>query len=221
MKVIITGTTGMVGKGVLLECLENSLISEVLVINRAPLNLKNAKLKEVILKDFSFLENIKDKLVGYDAMFHCMGVSAIRLSEEKYNQVTFEITKTLCDILYENNPLMVFNYVSGSGTDSSEKGKIMWARIKGKTENYILQKKFKNAYMFRPGIIIPEKGIKSRTKWYNMAYVVLNPFFGILKKSKNITTTSKLGVAMINSLCKGYKITHLENKEINELAELD
>ena len=113
---------------------------------------------------------------------------------------------------------MVFNYVSGTGTDSSEKGNSMWARVKGKTENYILNKGFKDAYAFRPGVIIPEKGIKSRTNWYNVIYIFLTPFFGLMKKSKNITTTTKIGLAMVNSLYHTQTLKHLENKDINVLA---
>ena len=217
-KVIITGSTGMVGKGVLLECLESPHIDKVLVINRSTLSMQHPKLEEVLLKDFMLIESVSDTLKGYDACFHCMGVSAVGLSEEKYAHITYEMSKSLADTLYKLNPKMTFIYVSGTGTDSSEKGRSMWARVKGKTENYILNQGFRDAYMFRPGAIIPEKGIKSRTGWYNAAYVIMRPFFGWMKKSKKITTTTKIGHAMIQTLItpSDQKIVH--NPEINDLA---
>ncbi|WP_420551643.1 NAD-dependent epimerase/dehydratase family protein [Tenacibaculum aiptasiae] len=218
-RVIITGSTGMVGKGVLLECLDDVNIEKVLVINRSTLNIQHSKLEEVLLKDFSQLTSIKDKLIGYDACFFCMGISSVGMNEEKYTQITFNIVKVFADVLHKINPNMVFNYVSGAGTDSSENGSSMWARVKGKTENYIFNKGFKDAYAFRPGAIIPEKGIKSRTNWYSIIYILLTPFFGLMKKSKNITTTTKIGLAMINSLHHTQTLKHLENKDINVLAE--
>ena len=147
-----------------------------------------------------------------------MGVSVVGLSESQYTQLTYEVSTSLADTLYHINPNLSFIYVSGTGTDSSEESRSMWARIKGKTENYILNKGFKNAYMFRPGAIIPEKGIKSRTGWYNLFYTVLRPFFGWMKKSRRITTTTKIGRAMINITQLGYQQQYLENVDINELA---
>ena len=218
-KVIITGATGMVGKGVLLECLDSQKIDKVLVINRNSLNLQHPKLEELLLKDFAQIASFREQLQGYDACFYCMGVSVLGLNEETYTNITYDITKTFADVLLKGNPDMMFNYVSGAGTDSSEKGKSMWARVKGKTENYILSLGFKDAYAFRPGGIIPERGIKSRTGWYNAFYTVMRPFFGLLKKSKNITTTTKIGKAMINSLFYSSSLKHLENRDINALAE--
>lgn len=219
MKVIITGSTGMVGKGVLLECIDSSKISEVLVVNRNSLGMQHPKLKEILLKDFNQVASIAHYLKGYDACFYCMGVSAVGMNEEKYTNIAFNMTKAFADVLITLNPNLVFNFVSGAGTDSSEKGNSMWARVKGKTENYILNLGFKDAYAFRPGAIIPEKGIKSRTGWYNTIYVILRPFFGMLRKSKNVTTTTKIGLAMINSIVHSQQSKHLENKEINTLAE--
>lgn len=217
MKVIITGSTGMVGKGILLECLEHSNITQVLIINRNSLAIEHPKLKEVLLKDFMQMNTLKGDLKGYDACFHCMGISAVGLSEEKYAEITYDMTMALVDVLYELNPKMTFNYVSGTGTDSSEKGRTMWARVKGKTENMILKKGFADAYMFRPGVIVPEKGIKSRTGWYNAAYVVMRPFFGMMKKSKNITTTTRIGQAMIKTLTHPIDLKILHNPDINQL----
>lgn len=217
--VIITGSTGMVGKAVLLEALEDERIEKVLIINRNPLGLSHPKLQEIILKDFAKVETIEENLSNYDACFYCMGVSVIGLNEEKYTEITFSITKAFAELLYKLNPEMVFNYVSGTGTDSSEKGSSMWARVKGKTENMVLNQGFKDAYAFRPGVILPEKGIKSKTGWYNFFYVISRPIFPFLKRSKNITTSTKLGKAMINTLFYPVDLKHLENKDINQLAE--
>ena len=217
-KVIITGATGMVGKGVLLECLDSPLITHVLLVNRSPIGMTHPKLAEVLLNDFTQIDTLKSQLQGYDACFFCMGVSSIGMNEDTFTRLTFDTAKAFADTLYEQNPKMVFTYVSGTGTDSSEKGSVMWARVKGKTENWILNKGFKDAYMFRPGVILPEKGIQSKTGWYNFFYVVFRPFFPLLKKSKNITSTTKVGLAMINTLVKPCDKKHLENADINVLA---
>ena len=218
-KVIITGATGMVGKGVLLECLDHPEIDRVLAVNRRSLEMEHPKLKELILSDFTKLAAHSEELSGYDGCFFCMGVSVVGLNETKYTAITFDITKVFADVLFDLNPNTVFNYVSGTGTDSTEKGRSMWARVKGRTENYVLNKGFKDAYAFRPGMIIPERGIKSSTGWYNAVYVIMRPFFGGLKKLKNVTTTTKIGLAMINSLKINQELKHLENKDINVLAE--
>lgn len=220
MNVIITGTTGMVGKSVLLECLDHPQIEKILVINRRSINMKDPKLVEIIHSNFHDLSLIKEQLKSYDACFFCMGVSSVGMNEETYNKLTFDITKHFADVLFEINPEMVFNYVSGTGTDSSEKGNVMWARVKGRTENYILNKGFKAAFMFRPGIIIPEKGIRSSTNWYQYFYNIMTPFFPILKKMSSITTTTKLGKAMINTVLKGYNKKHLENIDINKISNM-
>ncbi|MGI9550999.1 MAG: NAD-dependent epimerase/dehydratase family protein [Aurantibacter sp.] len=219
MKVIITGATGMVGKGVLLECLDSPKIAQVLVVNRNSLEMQHPKLEEILLSDFTQIASVSDKLVGYDACFFCMGVSAVGMGEEKYTAITYDTVKAFADVLINSNKEMVFNYVSGAGTDSSEKGRSMWARVKGRAENMVLNKGFNDAYAFRPGMIIPEKGIKSRTGWYNAIYVVMSPFFSMLKKSKNITTTTKIGLAMINTLFHPVDLKHLENQDINLLSE--
>ncbi|WP_430813507.1 NAD-dependent epimerase/dehydratase family protein [Carboxylicivirga sp. RSCT41] len=218
MKVIITGSTGMVGKGALLECLDNQEVSEVLVINRNSIGMDHPKLKELIHKDFRDFTAIKEQLADYDACFHCMGISALGLNEEQYTGITYTMTKELADTLYALNPSMVFSYVSGTGTDSSEKGRVMWARVKGKTENMILNMGFKDAYAFRPGAILPEKGIKSRTNWYNAFYVIFRPLFPLMRKMKSVTTTTKLGQALINVSIKPSNKKILENVDINRLV---
>ena len=219
MNVIITGTSGMVGKGVLLECLANKMIKSVLIINRSSIGLKHSKLKEIILKNFTKIATISNDLEKYDACFFCMGTSSVGMNVKDYTSITFDITKVFVDTLYNLNHNMVFNYVSGSGTDSSEKSKTMWARVKGKTENYILNKGFKDAYMFRPGVIIPGKGIKPKTQWYRIVYTILSPFFWFLKKSRTIPTTTKVGLAMIHTLFHSQSLKHLENKDIILLAD--
>lgn len=210
----------MVGKSVLLECLDHKKVEKILVINRKPLKMKHPKVVELLISDFDNITQYQDSLRDYDACFFCMGISSIGLNESTYTGVTYGITKAFADTLFKLNKKMVFNYVSGTNTDSSEKGNSMWARVKGKTENYILNKGFKDAYMFRPGAIVPEKGIKSNTVWYNVLYVLARPFFPLMKKSKNITTTTKLGVAMINTVLKPTDLKHLENVDINRYAEL-
>ncbi|WP_186758099.1 NAD-dependent epimerase/dehydratase family protein [Echinicola salinicaeni] len=219
IKAIITGSTGMVGKAVLLECLENEKVGIVLIINRHPVGVQHPKLIEIILENFEELPSVKDDLKGYNACYHCLGISALGMNEKNYYKITYNITKELADILYEHNSNLIFNYVSGVGTDSSEKGKIMWARVKGKTENMILNKGFKDAYSFRPGFIVPEKGVKSRTKLYNLLYLLFKPSFPVLKKSSSITTTTKIGKAMINVSLFPMNKKILTNKDINALAK--
>ena len=218
IKAIITGASGMVGKGVLIECLESSDVESVLIINRKPLAITHPKLTEVLLSNFTKFDTIASELKGYNACFHCMGVSSIGKGEEEFNRFTYTMTKSLVDTLAAISTNLVFNYVSGTGTDSSEKGKIMWARVKGKTENMIFHTGFKDAYAFRPGAIIPEKGIKSKTSWYNAAYVILKPLFPFFKKMDSITTSSRLGLAMINSVLHPQENKFLENTDINKLA---
>ena len=215
-KVIITGTTGMIGKGVLYECLDHPEITEVLVINRTSLGMQHAKLKEVLHKDFSDLCAIKETLQGYDACYFCLGVSVVGMNEEKYTNLTYNLTTHFAETVI--NPNMTFIYVSGTGTDSTEQGRTMWARVKGRTENALLAMPFKKSYMFRPGMIIPLKGIKSGTGWYNAIYTILRPFFPLFLRSSNITDTTRIGIAMINVLLNGSDKTHLENKDINALA---
>ena len=220
MNVIITGSTGMVGKGVLLECLEDIRVKKVLVLNRNPIDIQHTKLTEVLVKDFNDFESIKEQLNNYDACFFCLGISSVGMKEKDFAEITVNITVNLAKVLFEINPEMVFNYVSGTGTDSTEKGRIMWARVKGKTENIILNMGFKDAYAFRPGLILPERGIKSRTKLYRAVYIIMRPIFPLLRKMKTITTTSRVGKAMINSVLYPQNLKHLENKDINKLTNV-
>lgn len=209
----------MVGKGVLLECVDDPRITDILLINRNPVAITHPKVTEVIHRDFSEFSSIADRLKGYDACFHCMGVSSAGMSEEQYTVLTFGVTKALADVLYATNPQMVMNFVSGQGSDSSEQGNTMWARVKGRTENTILNTGFKDAYAFQPGVIVPERGIKSRTNWYQLFYTITRPLFPLFKRLKSVTTTTAIGKAMINSCFHPQESKRLEVAEINSLAE--
>lgn len=220
-KVIITGATGMVGKGILLECLDHLQIEEVLVIGRNPIGMTHPKLKELLHTDFSDFSGVKDQLAGYDACFFSLGISAAGLKESEYKRITYDFTMALARVLFKLNPGMTFNYVSGQGTDSSERGRMMWARVKGKTENDLLKLGFKQAYMFRPGMIIPLRGIKSRTKSYQFVY---DYFMWLVKLTKaispnSVVNTTQIGRAMINSMLRGYDKPILTPREIIVLSQ--
>lgn len=220
IKAIITGSTGMVGKGILLECLENPNVESVLVINRNPIGIKHEKLKEIIHKDFYNLDSIKSKLEGYNACYFSLGISSVGMSEEDYIKITYDLTMNFAKNLLEKNKDLTFCFVSGAGTDSSEKGKIMWARVKGKAENAILKMPFKNSYAFRPAYIQPIGEVKSKTGLYNFGIQVAKHLYPILKVIfPNHTTTSQaIGKAMINVVQKGYENRVIESKDINILA---
>ncbi|MEQ8471728.1 MAG: NAD-dependent epimerase/dehydratase family protein [Marinoscillum sp.] len=217
--VLITGATGMIGKGTLLECIDHPDIQSITLINRSPIDVDDKKIKEIILKDFLDIEGVRDQLGSLDACFHCMGVTAVRMNEDTYSKLTYEVTKKLVDVCFDINPKMTFNYVSGQGTDSSEQGRQMWARVKGKAENYLLAKGFAKAYAFRPGFIIPEKGIQSRTRLYNSVYRIMRPIFGPLKKLNSITTTTRIGKVMIKTINMPQTTKYLENPAINDLSK--
>ena len=219
MQVLITGATGMVGRSVLFECLEDKSVEKVYLLSRKSIDVNHPKMSEILISDFEHLTKEDFNGVSFDACFHCMGISSVGQSEASFSKVTFDATKVLMDVIYEINPAMVVTYVSGVGTDTSEKGKVMWARVKGKTENYILNKGFKRSYMFRPGMILPEKGIKSRTFLYQFFYVILRPFFPLFRISKNVTSTTKLGKAMIKLVSNPYSSNYIENKDINRIAD--
>ncbi|GFZ78790.1 epimerase [Aquaticitalea lipolytica] len=218
MRVIITGSTGMVGKGVLLECIDDARVENILLINRSSITMSHPKIKEIIHKDFTDFSTIQNEFASYDACFHCMGVSSAGISEEVYYKLTYTISEALVNTIYDANPNMLFTYVSGAGTDSSEQSNTMWARVKGKTENMILNKGFKDAYAFRPGAILPERGVKSKTKLYNLFYSITKPIFPLLKRMKSVTTTSRIGQAMINLYNNPQSLKHLEGADINKVV---
>jgi len=216
IKTIITGTTGMVGEGVLHECLNHPDVESVLVINRKSCNVQHPKLKEIVHDDFYDLTKIENQLSSYNACFFCLGTTSIGKSEEKYTKITFNLTEAFADTLIRLNPEMVFCYISGVGTDSTEKGKVMWARVKGRTENYLL-KFFTKAYMFRPGIILPTKGLKNTLTLYKL-FSLLIPLVKLLFP-KYACTLKEIGIAMINTVTKGYNKDVLEVRDIKILAQ--
>jgi uncharacterized protein YbjT (DUF2867 family) len=221
MRVIITGATGMVGKGVLLECLGHENISEVLCISRRSLNMDHPKLKELIHDDFSEFASVAGKLKGYDAAFLCMGVSSAGMSEADYSRLTYDFTLSLAKVLHTNNPNLVLTYVSGQSTDSTEKGRVMWARVKGKTENDLIKMGFKGAYMYRPGAIIPLRGIKSSTKLYQFMYDYFMWFVKLMKFlfPKSVVNTTQIGLSMINIVELGYEKNIIDPADIQKLSE--
>jgi len=216
IKAIITGATGMVGEGVLYECLNHPDVESVLVVNRRTINMDHTKLKEIIHNDFYDFRSIEDQLKGYNACFFCLGTTSVGKKKEVYKKITFDITKALADVLFKLNPDATFCYISGSGTDSSEKGKLMWARVKGRTENYILNLGFRQAFAFRPAIIQPTKGLKNTLT----PYKILSPFLPLVRTifPKYICSLKEIGIAMINSVTKGYDKNVLEVEDIKILA---
>ena len=220
MKVILFGSTGMIGQGVLFETLKDTRIASVLVINRQTVGITHPKLTEIIHSDFYDLKPIKEQLSGYDTCLFCLGVSSVGMNEADYSKVTFELTTYIAKKLLNLNPSMTFCYISGAHTDSTENGKVMWARIKGKTENALLAMNFKKAYMFRPGFIQPMKGIKSKTPLYKFLYDIFKPFYFLLKRYENIVTNTEiLGKAMIKAAAEGYENNILESKDINQIVK--
>ena len=213
---IITGATGMVGEGVLHECLQDPLVGSVLVVNRKPCGIVHPKLKEILHADFFDLSAIEAGLTGYNACYFCLGVSSIGMKKEEYYRLTYTLTLHVAETLSKLNPDMVFCYVSGMGTDSSEKGRSAWARVKGRTENHLFQLPFKAVYAFRPGYIHPTKGLKRTqplSKYLTWLYPVLRAVF-----PNSACTLKQLGLAMIHIANRGYPKKIIEVKDIIALA---
>jgi uncharacterized protein YbjT (DUF2867 family) len=219
MKIILFGATGMVGQGCLRECLIDPEVETVLAVGRSPTGVQNAKLREIVHDNFLDFSAIESRLAGYDACFFCLGVSSVGMSEERYRRLTYDITLAAATMLSKLNPGMVFIYVTGQGTDSTEQGRLMWARIKGKTENDLLKLPFKAAYMFRPAGIQPLHGVKSKTAWVQAIYTVASPLLALLNRvaPKYMTTTEQVGRAMIKVARDGYQKPVLESEDINRL----
>jgi uncharacterized protein YbjT (DUF2867 family) len=219
MKVIIFGATGMVGQGVLRECLVDAGVTEVLVVGRSPTGLQHAKLHEILHDNFTDFSAVESRLAGYDACFFCLGVSSIGMDAERYRHLTYDVTMAAATTLARLNPGLVFTYVTGRGTDSTEQGPVRWARVKGKTENDLLKMPFKAAYMFRPAGIQPLHGVRSKTGWVNAIYVVTAPLLSYLARSapKYMTTSEQLGRAMIKVARDGYPKPTLESEDINAI----
>jgi uncharacterized protein YbjT (DUF2867 family) len=219
MKVILFGATGMVGQGCLRECLLDPEVETVLAVGRSPTGVQNAKLREILHDNFLDFSAIESQIAGYDACFFCLGVSSVGMSEQRYRHLTYDLTLAAATTLAKLNPGMVFVYVTGQGTDSTEQGRLMWARIKGKTENDLLKLPFKAAYMFRPAGIQPLHGVKSKTAWVQAIYVVASPLLTWLNRAapKYMTTTEQVGRAMIKVARDGYPKPVLESEDINRV----
>lgn len=213
IKVILTGATGMVGEGVLMECLENPNVSEVLSVSRKPCGKKHAKLREYIVPDFLAIPTHDENLKGYDAVFFCAGISSIGMNEEEYTKITFDTTIHFAKTVLLQNQDLVFNYVSGAHTDGTESGKMMWARVKGKTENTLRKLGFRAVYNFRPGFMKPVEGQKN-VKLFFKPFIWIFP---AVLPTKSLTLR-EVGRAMIYAVQKGYPTSTLEIKDIKNLA---
>jgi len=217
IKTVITGATGMVGEGVMHECLMHPDVEKVLLLSRKTSGIAHPKLKEVLHDDFFNLSSVENQLAGYNACFFCLGVSSVGMNEKDYTKMTHTLTMHVAQTLCGLNKEMVFSYISGAGTDSTEKGKSMWARVKGKTENDLMKLPFKRAYAFRPGVIEPTKGLKNTLGLYKIfgwLLPVMRKFF-----PKYFCTLTELGLAMINSAVIGYEKSVLEVDDIVTLSK--
>lgn len=215
IKVIITGATGMVGEGVLFECLQNPTVSEVLIINRKHYEMQHPKLKELIVPDFFQLNKFSDILYRYDACFFCAGISSVGMKEDRFTYITYDTTLSFAKVLLAVNSNMIFTYVSGTKTDSSEKSRMMWARVKGRTENELAKLGFKAEYNFRPGAMLPFNGQKNWKAVYKFIVKIIKLF-----SSTNVLTMHEVGKAMINCVTVGYDKNVLEISDIKKMAAL-
>lgn len=219
MRILIFGATGMVGQGVLRECLLDPGVSEVVTIGRNATGQSNPKLREIVHADLTDYAAIESQLTRFDACFFCLGIASAGMSEADYRRITYDIALAAARTLVRLNPAMVFVYVSGASTDSSEKGRWMWARVKGATENAIMRLPFKASYMFRPGAIQPLHGIRSKTRLYRVIYELAAPLLPLLQRwlPDSITTTEQIGKAMLKVARDGAPKPILENADINRL----
>ena len=222
MNILLFGATGMVGQGVLRECLLDPNVQLVQTIGRTATNVQNPKLREVVHPDLSNYSTIESNLKNFDACFFCLGIGSAGMAEKDYERITYGITIAAAETLARLNPKMVFIYVSGTGTDSSEKGRMMWARVKGKTENALLRLPFAAAYMFRPGFIEPAHGERSRTKLYSVLYNLTKPLLPLIRRlfRDQILTTEQIARAMLNLVTHPYPKHILEIKDIRAAALL-
>ena len=218
IKVILFGATGMVGEGVLLKALHHKDVESVLVIGRRSCRITHDKLKELIHHDFFDYSTIEEHLKGYNACFFCLGVSSVGMNEHDYTRITYDLTMQTATTLSRINPGMTFCYVSGTGTDSTEHGKMMWARVKGKTENHLKELPFKSVYLFRPGLMKPVEGQKNLKPLYKVAGM-LYPLWKFLSP-KNVCTLDDVGLAMIHAVEIGYQKQILGNTDITQLAKI-
>ncbi|CAN5116702.1 epimerase [soil metagenome] len=215
MKVILFGATGMVGQGVLRECLLDPDVTQVLTVGRSATGQHDPKLHEIVHRDFLDFSAVERDMTGYDACFFCLGISSLGMNEDDYRRITYDTTLAAARPLARLNPGMTFVYVTGAGTDSTEQSRVMWARVKGKTENDLLKLPFKAAYMFRPGAIQPLHGTRSKTAWVHAIYVVTSPLWALLHRvaPKYVTTTEVIGCAMLGVAKRGYPKKILESDD--------
>jgi uncharacterized protein YbjT (DUF2867 family) len=220
MKVVLYGATGMVGQGVLRECLLDREVTAVVTVGRSPTGQQHPKLHEIVQADLANTAPLADQIANFDACFFCLGVSSARMREADYRKITYDLTLSVAQGLLPRNPTMTFVYVSGTGTDSTERSRTMWARVKGATENALFALPFKATYMFRPGYIQPLHGVVSKTPAYRVAYAVMGPLYPVLNGlfPKHVTTTESLGRAMIAVAKRGAPQRLLENRDINAIA---
>jgi uncharacterized protein YbjT (DUF2867 family) len=216
MNVLILGATGMVGQGVLRECLLDDGVTRVVTLGRTATGQSHPKLEEIVHADLFHLSAIEARLRGFDACFYCLGVSAAGLSEAEYSRVNYEMTLAVAEALVRTSPGLTFVYVSGAGTDGTERGRTMWARVKGRTENALLRLPFRSAYMLRPGLIVPLHGVQSKTRLYRVFYTMLGPALPLLRKlfPRAVVTTEQVGRAMLRLARAGY------SKQVLEAADL-
>lgn len=220
MNVLLFGATGMVGQGTLRECLLDQSVRRVVTVGRSATGQQHARLHELVAHDLYDLSSIEQQLSGFDACFFALGTSAAGKSETSYSRVSYDLTLAVARTLLRLNPAMTFIYVSGMGTDSTECGRTMWARVKGRTENALLALGFKGAYMFRPGLIIPLHGIKSRTTSYRVLYTIMSPLVPLIRAAfpNGVTTTERVGRAMLAVARRGHAKPVLETVDINSVA---
>jgi uncharacterized protein YbjT (DUF2867 family) len=220
MRVVLFGGSGMLGQAVLRECLLDPEVERVVSVVRRTTGAQHPKLREVVHADFHDFTSIAPELTGVDACLFTLGVTSAGMSEQEYRRVTHDITMAAATMLLRLNPQLTFVFVSGAGTDSTERGRVMWARVKGAVENALLRMPFKGAYMFRPAAIQPMHGVRSRTTSYRIAYTIMSPVLPLLRRffPQYITTTEKLGRAMIAVAKHGAPKQVLESKDINELV---
>ncbi|HUX28268.1 MAG TPA: NAD-dependent epimerase/dehydratase family protein [Terracidiphilus sp.] len=220
MRVLIFGATGMVGQGVLRECLADPEVEEVVTVGRSATGAEHPKLHEIVHRDMSNCIGIEADLAGFDACLYCLGVSSSGMKESDYERVTYGFTLAAAEVLSRLNPGMTFIYVSGAGTDGTEQGRIMWARIKGRTENALLRLPLK-AYMFRPGLIEPMDGIRSKTPIYQIFYSVAKPLLPLLRRAfpNQVITTKELGLAMLAVARQGYGKRILEMRDLRAVVQ--
>jgi len=223
MRIVLFGATGMVGSGVLLECLDSPRVESVVSVSRSSTGVTHPKLREILHRDFLEFKTIRDAFVGADACFFCLGVSSAGMKEADYRTLTHDVTLAAATELLAVSPQLTFIFVSGEGTDSTERGRSMWARVKGKTENDLLAMPFKAAYMFRPGFIQPLRGVRSKTTAYQALYTIMRPITPVIRAlfPRHTTTTVNIGRAMLEVAAEGFPRSIIYSADMNALANGD